>query len=89
MAKTTDLLPRLMHECFRDLLFSITVGIGLIMVSIVSSASINPTMKSQQNLQYKEDKPIAQVILKSMQKQQLITQVTRSYKTILAADEEA
>ncbi len=64
MAKSIDPLPRLMHECFLDLLFSIMVGVGLIMVSVVSSASINPTMTFQQELQHKEGNPLAQVVLK-------------------------
>ena len=64
MAKTADPLPRLMHECFIDLFFSIIVGIGLMMASIVSSASINTTMKFQQDLQHQEYNQLAQVILK-------------------------
>lgn len=64
MAKTSDPLPRLMHECFLDILFSILVGIGLMFVSAVSSASINPTMKFQQDNQHQEYNRLAQVILK-------------------------
>jgi polar amino acid transport system substrate-binding protein len=64
MSKTADPLPRLMHECFLDLLFSIMVGAGLLMVSVVSSASINATMKFQQDLQHQEYNQLAQVILK-------------------------
>lgn len=64
MAKIADPLPRLMHECFIDLSLSILVGIGLLFVSVMSSASINPTLQFQQDLQHKEYNPLAQVILK-------------------------
>jgi len=64
MAKTSDPLPRLMHECFIDLSLSILVGISLLFVSVISSASINPTLQFQQDLQHKEYNPLAQVILK-------------------------
>jgi hypothetical protein len=64
MGKSVDPLPRLMHECFIDLIFCISVGIGLMFVSVANSASINPPLKFQQDLQYTEYNRLAQVILK-------------------------
>lgn len=63
-AKVKDPLSRLMNECCLDIIFSILVGIGLMLASISSSASINPTMKFQQDVQHLEYNQLAQVILK-------------------------
>ncbi len=64
MAKFSDPFPRLIHECARDIGLSILVGLGLIMASVASAASINPTLKFQQDPQHVEYNDLAHVILK-------------------------
>lgn len=64
MAKFIDPLPRLLHECVRDIGLSILLGLGLMMASIVNAASINPTLNFQQDPQHTEYNRLAHVILK-------------------------
>ncbi len=65
MASIIDPLPRLIHECVRDIGLSILLGIGLMLASLLSSAeSINPTLRFQQDPQHLEYNRLAHVILK-------------------------
>jgi len=64
MAKLTDPLPRLMHECIRDIGAAIFLGIALMIASVANAASINPTLTFQQDPQYAEYNRLAHVILK-------------------------
>lgn len=64
MAKLIDPLPRLIHECARDIGLSILMGLGLMFASVVNAGSINPTLTFQQDPQHSEYNGLAQVILK-------------------------
>jgi hypothetical protein len=64
MAKINDPLPRLLHECVRDIGLSVLIGLGLMLASVVSAASINPTLHFQQDPQHVEYNRLAHVILK-------------------------
>ncbi len=64
MARFSDPLPRLMHECIRDIGAAIILGVGLTIASVVNAASINPSLTFQQDPQYAEYNRLAHVILK-------------------------
>ena len=51
MAKINDPLPRLMHECARDIGLSILIGLGLMLASAVNAAAVNPSLYFQQDSQ--------------------------------------
>ena len=63
-AKSSDPFLRLSHECVRDIGLSILVGVGLMLASVASAKSINPTMHFQQDPQHMEYNGLAHVILK-------------------------
>ncbi len=62
--KSSDPFLRLSHECIRDIGLSILVGVGLMLASVASAKSINPTMHFQQDPQHVEYNGLAHVILK-------------------------
>lgn len=63
-ANSNDPFLRLSHECVRDIGLSILVGVGLMLASVASAKSINPTMHFQQDPQHVEYNGLAHVILK-------------------------
>ena len=61
MAASSSLL---IHNRFQSLFFAIALAFVLMFASAAKSASINPTLKFQQDAQHLEYNQLAQVILK-------------------------
>lgn len=69
MTKSTDIiLPKLIHECIRDVGLAIFIGIALMIASVANAKSINPTLQFQSAIDHQEYNRLAQVILKKAYK---------------------